>query len=269
MNAAYRSSFASGMNVPTGFTGSERSCNAGSSSAQSRAATLRAINYVRSLAGLAPVTFSATLNARSQQTALMMSAQKALSHSPSRSWRCYTAAGAANAGKANLALAYPKITSASLVELYMRDPGASNKAVGHRRWMLNPATTQMGSGSTNNANAVTVIGPTKAGRPNPAYVAWPSAGYFPRTLEPGGRWSLSAGNKRTSFKNARVRVFRNGQPMRAVRYRPHNGYAMPTLVWQLNAAQAKSGTYRVVVRGIKVGKKKITRSYSVRMFSPS
>jgi hypothetical protein len=66
-----------------------------------------------------------------------------------------------------------------------------------------------------------------------------------------------------------VRVFRNGQAVRAVRYRPHTGYAMPTLVWQINAAQAKSGTYKVVVRGIKIGKRKVTRTYSVRMFSPN
>ena len=46
---------------------------------------------------------------------------------------------------------------------------------------------------------------------------------------------------------------------------------MPTLVWQIPAKQAKSGTYRVVVRGVhRAGTRKIFgRTYDVRMFTPS
>ena len=85
-------------NVATGCTGSDRRLPArDSTSAASRAATLRAVNFVRSMSGLAPVHFSSALNARSQRTALMMSANRALSHTPPRGWRCWTAVGAANA----------------------------------------------------------------------------------------------------------------------------------------------------------------------------
>lgn len=268
VNAAYRANFASGLNVPTGFTGNESRCEAGTSSAQSRAATLRAVNFVRSLAGLAPVTFTADLNNRSQLTALMMSANRVLSHTPSRSWRCYTSAGAANAGRSNLALSYPNLTSAGLVRLYTTDPGASNAAVGHRRWLLNPFATAMGTGSTHAANAITVIGPSSTSRPNPSWVAWPSAGYFPNALEPGGRWSLSAGNRGVNFRKAKVRVFRNGTAIRTVKHRVVSGYAQPTLAWQIPASQAKAGTYRVVVQGIKIGKKRFSTYYDVRMFTP-
>ena len=129
----------------------------------------------------------------------------------------------------------------------------------------------MGSGSTHTANAMTVIGPTAAGRPNPAWVSWPTAGYFPRTLEPNGRWSLSAGNRRADFRRATVtstatatRSARSGSGV-------HNGYGMPTLVWQIPATLAKSGTYRVVVRGVhRAGTRKtFGRTYDVRMFTPS
>jgi uncharacterized protein YkwD len=270
VDTAYRNQFAAGLSTPTGFTGDVSSCRAGDSSAQSRAATLAAINFVRSLAGLAPVTFSATLDQRSQQTALMMSANNRLDHSPPSSWKCWTRTGADNAGRSNLALAYPTVTSAGVVRMYLDEAGSSNTAVGHRRWLLNPFSTQMGSGSTDTANAITVIGPTSADRPNPAYVSWPTAGWFPAPLEPDGRWSLSAGNRRTNFSRASVRVYRNGTQLGTTRHAVHNGYAQPTLVWEVPDSVAKSGTFHVVVKGIRVGRKahKHTWSYDVSMFSP-
>jgi uncharacterized protein YkwD len=271
VESAYVRDYASGLNTSTGYTGSDSECRPGTSSASSRAATLRAVNFVRAMSGLAPVRFSAALNTRSQRTALMMSANRALSHAPPRGWRCYNSIGAANAGRSNLALSYPSITSAGMVGLYMGEPGSGNAAVGHRRWLLNPSATTMGTGSTDTANAMTVIGPTAAHRPNPAWVSWPTAGYFPRPLEPGGRWSLSAGSRKADFRRATVRVYRNGKALRAVKLAVHSGYAMPTLVWQIPAAQAKSGTYRVVVRGVhRAGTRKVFgRTYDVRMFDPS
>ncbi|MET0838172.1 MAG: hypothetical protein ABWY19_05280, partial [Marmoricola sp.] len=158
-----------------------------------------------------------------------------------------------------------------LVELYLREPGRENGAVGHRPWLLNPFSTTMGTGSTDTANAMTVIGPVAPRRPNPAWVAWPTAGYFPNTLEPGGRWSLSAGNTRTDFRRATVRVYRNGHAVRATKLRVHNGYAQPTLAWQLPTGTARSGTFTVVVRGVhRAGvRNAFGRTYRVRMFTPS
>lgn len=270
VDAAYRNQFASGLSTATGFTGDVSSCRPGNSSAGSRTATLRAINFARSLAGLAPVTFSAALDDRSQRTALMMSANRRLDHNPPSSWKCWTRTGADNAGRSNLALAYPSLTSAGVVRMYLDEPGASNTAVGHRRWLLNPFSTQMGSGSTKTANAITVIGPTSTTRPNPAYVSWPTAGWFPTTLEPDGRWSLSAGNKRTNFSRASVRVYRNGTLLRTSRHAVHNGYAQPTLVWEMPDSAARSGSFHVVVKGIRIGRKarRHTWSYDVSMFSP-
>ena len=270
VEAAYLKSYVPGVSVGTGWTGSDSACNAGTSSATSRAATLRAINYARSLAGLAPVTFSSTLNTRSQRTALIMSANRMLSHTPPTSWRCWNSSGATNAGVSNLALTYPRISSAGVVRQYLTDAGSNNRAAGHRRWLLNPFSTTMGSGSTNTANAITVIGPTSSYRPNPAYVAWPTAGYFPSSLEPAGRWSLSAGNRAISFTYATVRVYRNGTLIQTVKNPVASGYAQPTLVWQVPTDVARSGTFRVVVSGIRKSgtSTRYSRSYSVNMFTP-
>ncbi len=272
VNTAYWREYAPGLDQDTGWTGSDRRCEPGTTSSASRAATLRALNYARSLAGLAPVSFSAELNARAQKTALIMSANESLSHSPPSSWRCWSSTGAANARRSNIAIAWPSITSSGTISLYLEDHGPSNRAVGHRRWLLNPFSTQMGSGSTDTANAITVMGPTSGARPNPAWVAWPTAGWFPDALEPSGRWSLSAGNKAISFRRASVRVYRDGKLVRTVRHPVSNGYAQPTVAWDMPAHLARSGTFKVVVSGLRRPGKKSKRSrsytYTVRMFTP-
>jgi uncharacterized protein YkwD len=270
VNANYWRYYAPGLNVPTGYNADDSRCQLGTNTATSLVATRNAINFVRSMGGLAPVGFNSALNARSQRTALIMSANKRLSHAPSSSWRCYTSDGGANAGRSNLALSYPSITSAGVVGLYMSDPGGSNFAAGHRRWVLNPFATQMGSGSTNTANALTVIGPSSSSRPNPTFVPWPSAGYFPNAIEPGGRWSVSAGNRHVNFAGASVAVYRNGHRISATKAPVENGYAQPTLVFNIPANQAKSGTYTVAVRNIRTGgNRAYNYTYHVSMFTPS
>jgi hypothetical protein len=201
----------------------------------------------------------------------MMSANRRLSHHPSSSWRCYTRTGAANAARSNLALSYPSVTSGGVVGLYMKELGSSNRAVGHRRWLMNPMTTTMGSGATHTANAITVIGPTSRSRPNPAWVSWPTAGQFPAPLEPAGRWSLSAGNRAMSFRHAGVRVYRNGTLLRTVKNPVVDGYAQPTISWEMPDEVARSGSFKVVVSGIRRSghTKRYTRTYRVYMFTPA
>lgn len=272
VNAAYWSQYANQQSVPTGWLGgSLTGCLPGLSSAASNEATLTAMNYVRSLAGLAPVTLNASLNASAQAAALMMSANGALSHSPSSGWKCYTPAGAAAAGRSNLALSYPSIRSGQIIDLYMDDPGSTNTAVGHRRWVLNPFTTQVGTGSTDTANALTVIGPTSSSRPNPRWVGWPTAGYFPNAIEPDGRWSLSSGRRNVSFAHARVRVYYGGTQLAVHKYPVENGYAQPTLVWQMPAGFSTTGSYRVVVTHIKKkgSKRPLRTAYTVNLFTPT
>ncbi|RNL62964.1 CAP domain-containing protein [Nocardioides marmoriginsengisoli] len=273
VNAAYWAQYAPKqlLNIDW-LLGSLLGCLPGLTSASTNAATLSSLNFVRSLAGLAPVTFSRTLNDSAQKAALIMAANGNLSHNPSSSWKCWSSAGAKAAGRSNLALAYPTLRAGQIIDLYMDDPGATNAAVGHRRWLLNPFSTVMGSGSTSTANALTVMGPTSASRPNPRWVGWPTAGHFPNAIEPRGRWSLSSGLKSVSFARAKVAVYLNGTTRIPVRkYAVHTGYAQPTLVWQMPANFSRTAAYRVIVTGIKKAgvRKTLRAAYTVRLFTPS
>lgn len=271
VNQAYWAKFAPKLSLPIGWLGgSILGCLPGLSSLTSNNATLSALNFVRSLAGLAPVKFSSTLNASAQRAALIMDANDSLSHSPSSNWRCWTRTGASSAGKSNLAMAWPTLKSGQIIDLYMDDKGANNTAVGHRRWILNPFSTVMGTGSTSTANALTVIGPTSSTRPNPRYVSWPTRGYFPSTMEPAGRWSLSAGLKSINFRYAKVRVYRNGTQVPARKYAVHDGYAQPTMVWQLGSSVPRTGNFKVVVSGIRrAGVTLRPYVYRTHLFTPS
>ncbi|MEO5653731.1 MAG: CAP domain-containing protein [Marmoricola sp.] len=271
VNAAFWSEYAPGLSTPSGYTGEDERCVPGTISPTAREATLRALNFVRSLGGLAPVTFSAALDQGAQKAALIMSANDRLDHSPSRSFKCWTSEGAAAAGRSNLSLSHPWLRAGAGVDLGMEDDGAGNEVVGHRRWLMNPFSTAMGNGATDNANAITVVGPTSSSRPNPAWVAWPTAGYFPDALEPKGRWSLSAGDPATDFRRARVQVTRNGERVRVTKNPVHDGYAQPTLVWEMPDSIARSGTFEVVVSRIRRSgfKKRFASSYSVSMFTPT
>lgn len=92
------------LTTPVEWSGSVAGCNAGSASASTQAATLSAVNYFRGLAHLDPVTLDPALTSADQSAALMMHANYSLSQFPPSSWTCYTAAGAAAAGRSNLAL---------------------------------------------------------------------------------------------------------------------------------------------------------------------
>lgn len=272
VDKAYKTAYAPKLDLAISWIGgSLLGCLPGLSSLSTNNATLSSLNFVRSLAGLAPVSFSPALNASAQKAALIMAANDSLSHNPSSGWRCWTSAGAKAASKSNLAIAYPSINAGQIIDLYMTDPGSNNTAVGHRRWLLNPFATVMGTGSNRTANALTVIGPTSSARPNPRWVSWPTAGYFPNTMEPNGRWSLSAGLRSVSFAKSRVFVYQNGVRIPVRRHAPHNGYAQPTLVWQLPSKIDRTGTFRVVVTRIKqAGVKRLLKtSYTVRLFQPS
>lgn len=270
VNRAYLRRVAPNLAVRVRWTGSNRGCRAGSPSRHSQAATLASLNFVRALGHLGGVTFDRTLSLKAQRAALIMSANNSLSHLPPRRWKCWTRSGFDAAMHSNLALAYPRLTAGATILGYMTDAGDSNAAAGHRRWLMYPYTTQMGNGATRHTNALWVLSTNDTSQPDPNFVGWPTAGWFPAPLEPAGRWSLSASNESTNFIGARVSVI-NGAGMR---FRVHVypvviGYGKPTLVWHVGGIKAM-GHYHVTVRNIRTTTHPLgfTHSYTVRMFRP-
>ncbi len=249
----YRSRLVPALATPIGWTGSVAGCDPGAPSAAGQQATLDAVNYFRSMAGLDPVTFDEQFSAQAQQAALMMQAEGNVSHTPTSDWACRTEEGAAAAGRSNIVLG---AGGADAIALYMVDSGALNHAVGHRRWILNPQAKVLGSGSTSGANALWVFPSGEDGTAtSPEWIPWPTAGYFPSQLEPRGRWSLSGSDRNLNFDAADVTVLGPaGQPMALTVWPAEDGYGPHTISWELVGVQQPTAendlSYAVTVDGI-------------------
>jgi hypothetical protein len=271
VTAAYRKRFASTLRVANRWTGSVTGCRAGTNSAAYRTATRRAVNYMRAMAGVGPIDFAKKYNDKAQKSALMMQANNALSHFPPTTWKCYSAAGAQAAGHSDIALG---AAGPAAIALYMSDPGDNNLAAGHRRWIIYPRQKVMGTGDTSLANDLWVLAPFRPTLPKgtPTWQAWPNSGFFPREIEPAGRWSLTATDG-SSFARAKVVVVGPGGTRLALtKYPDSPGYGDNTLVWQLKRPPSSSATglrrYTVRVTGIKAaGGKTTSHVYRVALYS--
>lgn len=251
------------IDTPTGWTGNASTCAAGTESAQSLQATLDSVNLLRAAAGLAPVSFDPQLNASALAGALMMRAADELSHHPDPSWPCYSAAGAEAAGHGNL---YLGRKGAGAMLGYVLDDGV--ESLGHRRWVLDPTATVMGSGSTDRTNVLWVIsdGPEREIPPD-AVVAWPPPGWVTAVWVPHV-WSVAVGDSQSAWGDAgeqprvigtpTVQMTMDGQPLPAT---PASllakGYGTGhTLAWvpQIpdNIADSGDHVFAVTVTGLQV-----------------
>lgn len=272
---------ASSDGVASGWQGDLAGCVAGDTSAAFKAAMVRRINWYRAMAGMpAAVELDATFNRKAQQSALMMAANRSLSHNPPASWKCYTSDGAEGAGKSNI---YLGSFGPNAISGYILDPGSGNSAVGHRRWILYPQTRFMGVGDVDGAIAGTAsnslwVQDANIWSARPAvrddFIAWPPKGYVPyQTVYP--RWSLSY--PKADFSAARVTMTENGQPMATQLEAIANGYGENTLVWLPGNYRdgsrwqkpAADTVYQVTIDNVKVNGAAKSFSYSVTVFDPA
>ncbi len=194
--AAYRAEF--GREEPDwGYTGNVADCVAGTTSQAFRDSVIQRVNWYRRMAGLGTITENIEHSRTAQHAALMMAANGRLSHSPASDWKCYSAAGATGAASSNLARGSNGIFA---INAYMQDYGRSNVSVGHRRWILLPQLTTIGTGDVpleqgvqSASNALYVFVPrasTREVREQRGFVAWPPAGFVPSEAV-WGRWSFA------------------------------------------------------------------------------
>ncbi len=269
--ATYRSAVQQNLLLNPQWNGSAATCRAGTSSNTFDAATVETMNWFRSMAGLRTVSENTSQASAAQQTALMMHAQNALSHSPASGWSCYTKAGADAAGASNLTLG---LVGAHSIIGQIEDAGAGNEALGHRRWLLFPELTNVGVANTSRASAIQVVGANNFGTrySETDWVSWPPPGFVPEdTVYP--RWSMSyAGSGTVNLSGARVTVTENGRNLQ-VRILPnHNGFGDPTLGWEVigsNPTAPGDVVYNVNVTGVTIDGRATSRRYTVTSFDAS
>ncbi|RUL88768.1 CAP domain-containing protein [Tautonia sociabilis] len=229
-----------------------------------RRAILDRVNAYRVLAGLPGVALDESLSGPAQQAALMMSANRTLSHSPDPGWIHYTAEGAASAGRSNLHLGR---SGTAAIDSFIDEGPPSNAALGHRRWILYPPRAAMGVGDIPTSWQVdaypgsTVLDVLGGGEvPRPAdVVSWPPPGFLPGELVPDV-WSFSMAG--ADFSSAEVTVSRDGVPLSVeVVTRDSLGYGDPTIGWSLpdgGDPGTETTSFDVTISGIRVTKASVT-----------
>lgn len=271
--AFYHQTYKASVDVASGWDGNVDTCNEGAISNDYRDAMLRRINFYRAMCALpANLALDTNWNQACQEAALMMSANRTLSHYPPPTWTCWTWDGSNAASHANIALG---TDGAAAIDAFIEDPGANNYACGHRRWFLYPRQGTIGIGSLPDspgyaaAAAVWVIGGFGARLATPKYVPWPNEGYCPYDLV-FERWSFSMTN--ADFSAATVNMLSNGAPVTVTIETVADGYGDNTLVWKV-AGFPLSGLstdipYTVSISNIGVGAGTTSFTYRVTLIDP-
>jgi hypothetical protein len=270
--------------VPTDWTGSLLTGDAGYTSADFLGAVALRVNYFRAMAGVpATISFNDEWNRKDQQAALMMSANQSLSHFPPPTWKFYTAEGAEGAQNSDLSIG---LTGPAAISGLISDGGENNSAAGHRRWILYQQTQTMGSGNVPAtgdypAAAALWVFDGNYGKARPAtreeFVAWPPPGFVPyQVVFP--RWSFSLSG--ADFSKATVAVRRGGTNVPVRLETVGTGVGENSIVWVPDNLDANAEFYAtmdrpqqdttmdVTVSSVLVAGALKTFQYSVTAFDP-
>lgn len=149
-------------------------------------------NFIRWLAGLDELETDAGLNALAQHGAVLMAANKSLSHSPEQPADMpddFFKMGEAAAASCNLAMfnwAEEDLLNQAVVQFSRDDTGANRYILGHRRWLLYPAMKYTGFGLAQDEDgrsyAAMYVMDESNGKAEYDLICWPSGGAFPAEL---------------------------------------------------------------------------------------
>lgn len=247
------------------WSGDEPSCNPGDVPDGTMAKIFMRIEYFRKAAGLNNViSENETKSEKAQHTALMMKSNGTLDHFPPESWKCYSVDGKDGAGNSLLT----QTRNAEAVDSYMRDAGAANGPVGHRRWLLWPRLQELGVGNTDNTNAIWVLG--NAGTPpadTPEFISWPPKGYTPKQFV-YPRWSFSIADADFTATSI-IMKDQNNQSVTLSIEALDNAYGDRTIVWvpSINSNSfTEDTTFKVTLQNVGVGTEMKDFDYEVTFF---
>lgn len=250
-----------------GWTGNAANCTTGNTPTATQNKVLQRVNFYRKLVGFpGNVVLNNTKSQKCMQAALISKANNSLSHAPPASWSCYTIDGREASGKSNLSLGS---AGSRAIDAYIKDAGSGNYFVGHRRWVLYPKLTEIGTGDTDRSNALWVIGNFGSVPDNmPEFIAYPPKGFMPQDLV-YDRWSFSI--PAADFSNATVTMTdAAGKTINVNTEQLKNGFGDRTIVWvpeEINTQSANDITYKVNISGVKLSTGETKDfSYEVTLF---
>lgn len=254
------------------WTGNITTGQPGTTSSAFKNDVLRRVNFYRALSGLpADVVLNDAKSAKCQEAALMFARNDSIQHDPPSNWTFYTPNAAEAASNSSIGLG---TYGPSIIDGYVRDDGAQNTPVGHRRWLLYSRCKEIGTGDVppvgnfQAANSTWMLGDFKSSSVK-QFNAWPNEGYVPHDLVPS-RWSLSYPN--AQFDNATVTMSRGGVPITVnVISKDYVGFGENTIIWEpagIPSTVTQDVSYEIEVSGITGKDVPTSYRYNVTIFNP-
>ncbi len=115
-------------------------CVAGAASDYQKQIVLDRVNYIRSLHGLYPVDYNPEFDGLTAECALIIAANRKLSHTPGTDWKCWSQDAYDGCNTSNIYVQWGRdrddFSSLSVVDSFMTDEGVDS--LGHRRWLVDP-----------------------------------------------------------------------------------------------------------------------------------
>ena len=240
---------------------------------------LNELNMIRGIHGLSPVVYNPAYDVAVQKSALMMSVNSGLSHTPPSSWQCWSQEGYDMAETSNLMIRWASsgqelTPPEEEIRGWMIDDNVVS--LGHRRWLMDPFLSEISFGSVggaplvssnwswSQASIIRVIGDTYAdlsGQTVPQVIAYPMGNYPAEYME--NAWYLSASiltntgdpwaNQNVSYANTVIGLDGPSGPLNIVDQSANNdAYGLPNHI-QWRAPQIKAGVeYTVTLSNVEI-----------------
>ncbi|MCY4418703.1 MAG: IPT/TIG domain-containing protein [Cytophagales bacterium] len=241
--------------VPENWDGNVAECNPGTINKDAIAQALDRLNYFRRQVGLRePLILSKDLSAQCQKAALILAAEKKLTHIPKPNATCYSKEGM-EASMGNLYLSSaPRIGFiGQTISKFIEDPGRGNERVGHRTWFLHPKLREIGVGYTHISGAVWWNFHDAHPKDIPEFISWPPHGYVVDELV-YPRWSfhyLSTDPRTDKINLAKVRVLRKNSseeiPIDVIARHNQGNFGLLSIVWTLKENVKPQDTKDVIL----------------------
>lgn len=257
------------------------SCTEGTLKDTEKQKVLTAVNYIRKIHGLKPVTYNTAYDKKTAKAALIIAANEALDHTPASSVKCYSQDGYDGSSASNLYISYlygsQYPTSESSINSWIIDNNV--EPCGHRRWIIDPFLKYIAFGRADGASIknpqFTVSGMTIWVISNEKddlsgwdsnFVAYPYHDY-PKSYYFDGQgksWYMSFtaitdrsnywNNQKVSYASATVEIKdAQGNAVSVSNLQNENdGYGVPNLIkWKANITADKK--YYVTIKNVDMG----------------
>jgi hypothetical protein len=267
------------------WNGNAKKCECGKLEKEIYSKATDRVNFFRQVCGLDAIGISEELNKEAQDAALLIKANNQLTHAPSKSMKCYSESAANGCERSCLGFTdYKYFPFTSFITGFMKDYGASNYFVGHRKWILYTKLEKFGYGATNNTEALqTVNGVSYSKFLGLDFIPYPWNGYVPVDfIFP--KWSFSIPeNKEVDFSRTAISMTdHNGKAIALKKLKEYKNYLDHTIVWEATGLFSEDSIkygnneleengylnkkIKVRIRGVKVDGKTMNYEYFVIPF---